>query len=91
MREKTKNLIAEALVIEVTDVNEDAKLRDDLGLQDSDLAEIVGALGSNFTTEILPDEIAKCQTVGEFLNLVEQHGPEELWRAWKPHWYNFQR
>lgn len=78
MREKTKNLISEALGIELTDVNEDAKLRDDLGLQDSDLAEIVGALGSSFAAEILPDEIARCQTVNEFLNLVEQHGPEEL-------------
>lgn len=78
MREKTKNLIAEALGIELTDVNEEAKLRDDLGLQDSDLTEIVQALDSDVATAILSDEIAKCQTVAEFLNLIEQHGPDEL-------------
>lgn len=78
MREKTKTLIAEALGIEITDVDEDAKLRDDLGLQDADLTEVVQALDNRVATEILPDEIAKCQTVAEFLNLIEQHGPEEL-------------
>lgn len=78
MREKTKNLIAEALGIELTDVNEDAKLREDLGLEDSDLHDILQALGPEMANTITSDDIAKCQQVAEFLNLVEQHGPEEL-------------
>lgn len=78
MREKTKTLIAEALGIELTDVGEESRLREDLGLEDHDLHEIIAAIGPEITNEIPTDEIARCQTVNEFLNLVEQHGPEEL-------------
>lgn len=78
MREKTKTLIAEALGIELTDVDEESRLREDLGLEDSDLHEIIAAIGPEITNEIPTDEIAKCQLVSEFLNLVEQHGPDEL-------------
>lgn len=78
MREKTKNLIAEALGIELTDIDDEAKLREDLGLEDSDLHDILQALGPEVANAIASDDIAKCQTTSEFLNLVEQHGPEEL-------------
>lgn len=78
MREKTKTLIAEALGIELADVNDDALLREDLGLEDLDLHEIIKAVKPEIAAQIAPDDIAKCQQVEELLNLIEQHGPEEL-------------
>lgn len=78
MREKTKEIIAQALGIEVSDVEETASLRTDLELKEADLTELVNTINQDFKTNIPAEEALETKTVREFIELVEKYGQEEL-------------
>lgn len=78
MREKIKELIAQALGTEAQDLEESALLRIDLGLGDGDLTELASAIKQEFGVVIPPEEATEAKTVGELADLVEKYSQDEL-------------
>lgn len=73
MRDKIKSIIAQSLGIEITDIDETSLLREDLGLDASELTEIVEAIKTQLSVEIEEDEMAEVRTVGDFIEWIGQY------------------
>lgn len=78
MREEIKELMAGFLGVEVSDIADEALLREDVGLGGSELTELLDVLKEQTGAEVPIEELAEIGTVGEFIDLVEQYAPEEL-------------
>lgn len=78
MREKVKELIAEVLGLEPTDIEEESLLREDLGLGGAEMTELLEKLKEEFGTELSPQDVGDVETVEEFLNLLESYVQEEF-------------
>lgn len=78
MRDKVKDIIAQALGIEVEDVNESTRLREDLQLDEADLIEILAVVTRETKTDIPQEELSGISTVGQLLDMVEKYVPEEI-------------
>ena len=71
MHDKIKALIAQALGIEIEDVDETSLLREDLGLEAPDLAEILLAIKQEYKTLLGPEDIEDTRTVADLIESVE--------------------
>ena len=78
MREKIKNSIAKALGVELEDLAEEGLLRQELGIAGIELADLVETIKTEFKAEIPEEELTQAQTLGQFLDLVEQYAQDEL-------------
>jgi len=71
--EKVKQIIAEQLGVEESEVTPSASFVDDLGADSLDTVELVMALEENFDIEI-PDEAAeKIRTVQDAIDYIDKH------------------
>lgn len=78
MRNKIKQTLAQALGIEQEDIEETSKLREDLGLDEAELAEIVNHINTDRNIHIPTEDLADLSSVGDLLALIETYVPEEI-------------
>ncbi|MAG59929.1 hypothetical protein CMO96_04030 [Candidatus Woesebacteria bacterium] len=78
MRERVKNIIAQTLGLEATDIEEESTLKTDLGMEISQLGELLENISQRMQVEIPPEETKEIETVGEFIDLVEQYTKDEI-------------
>lgn len=71
MRDKIKLLIAKALGVEPQTMEEDSLLREDLGLESTDLTDLLLAVKEEYRTTAASKDIEDVKTVGELIDLIE--------------------
>lgn len=76
MRDRIKNLIAQALGIEPTDVEEKSLLREDLGIDFAELAILLDVLNKDLKITLSPEDLTEVRTVEELIDLTETWAPE---------------
>ena len=65
------NFLIEDMEIEADVIKDDAKLKDDLGLDSLDFVDIVVIVEKTFGFKIKPEEIGNVLTVKEFYDYIE--------------------
>ena len=68
---KVNEFLVEEMEIEAADINDDAKLKDDLGLDSLDFVDIVVIVEKSFGFKIKPEEMSSVLTVKEFYDYIE--------------------
>jgi len=71
--EKVKQIIAEQLGVEESEVTPSASFVDDLGADSLDTVELVMALEENFDIEIPDDAAEKIRTVQDAIDYIDKH------------------
>ncbi len=72
MLDKIKNLIAEQLYIDASEINEESKFVDDLGADSLDIVQMLIAMEKEFGVSFEDDEIAEIKTVRDAVSLIEK-------------------
>lgn len=73
MFEKLKELLAEELQIDESDITPEAELANDLGINSIELADLVMLCEDKFGIEIDDEDIHKFITIGDVVNYLESH------------------
>ena len=68
---KVNEFLVEEMEIEAGDINDDAKLKDDLGLDSLDFVDIVVIVERTFGFKLKPEEMANVLTVKGFYDYIE--------------------
>ena len=68
---KVNEFLVEEMEIEAGDINYDARLKEDLGLDSLDFVDIVVIVEKSFGFKIKPEEMSNVLTVREFYNYIE--------------------
>jgi len=71
IEQKVNEFFVEEMEIEVADINDDAKLKDDLGLDSLDFVDIVVIVEKTFGFKLKPEEMANVLTVKGFYDYIE--------------------
>ena len=77
MFEKLKEIIAEKLGVEIEEINEESRFREDLKADSLDLFELVMAIEEEFGNSIPSEDLEKLVTVGDVISYMKQQGIEE--------------
>ena len=77
MLEKMKELTADQLNVDPSEVVESATFEGDLGADSLDLFELVMNLEEEYGIEIPTEELETLKTVGDVMNYLKEHGIEE--------------
>jgi len=72
MFEKLKELLVEELAIEEEAITLDAEIKNDLGINSLELAELAVQCEEKFDIEILDDDVHKFVTIGDIVDFLEQ-------------------
>lgn len=76
MPEKMKEIIAEQLSVDVSEINLETSFKEDLGADSLDLFELVMALEEEYDVEIPSDDLANIATVEDVINYLKEKGVE---------------
>jgi len=68
---KVNEFLVEEMEIEAGDINYDARLKEDLGLDSLDFVDIVVIVEKSFGFKIKPEEMSNVLTVREFYGYIE--------------------
>ena len=68
---KVNEFLVEEMEIEAGDINYDARLKEDLGLDSLDFVDIVVIVEKSFGFKIKPEEMSNVLTVREFYDYIE--------------------
>ncbi len=71
IEEKVRNFLIEDLEIDEEKITDDAKLKDDMGIDSLDFVDIVVIVEKNFGFKIKPEEMAGVTTLKEFCDYIE--------------------
>jgi acyl carrier protein len=71
--ERIKEVLAERLSVEESDINEEANFQEDLDADSLDLVEMIMELEDQFGIKIPDDDAQKIQTVGQAVDYVTSH------------------
>ena len=77
MLEKMKEIIAEQLNVDESEVELTSSFKDDLGADSLDLFELVMSLEEEYDVEIPSDDLANINTVEDVINYLKGKGVEE--------------
>lgn len=77
MLEKMKEIIAEQLNLDTTEITPDTSFKDDLGADSLDLFEVVMSLEEEYDVEIPPEEVSGLNTIAEVMDYLKAKGIEE--------------
>ena len=69
IEEKVRNFLIEDLEIDEEKITDDAKLKDDMGIDSLDFVDIVVIVEKNFGFKIKPEEMAGVTTLRRFRGL----------------------
>jgi acyl carrier protein len=70
---KVKDIIAEQLNVELTELDGSKSFINDLGADSLDIVELVMAMEEEFDVEIPDEDAEKIQTVGDAVKYVTEH------------------
>ena len=76
MLENLKEIIAEQLNVDESEITESASFKDDLGADSLDLFELVMALEEKFDVEIPSEDLNNIATVEDVINYLKEKGVE---------------
>jgi acyl carrier protein len=71
-RDKIKEIIAQQLAVNIEQVTDEAKFKEDLNADSLDLVEMIMAFEEEFNVEIPDDDAQNITTVGDALKYVEE-------------------
>jgi acyl carrier protein len=71
-RDKIKEIIAQQLAVNIEQVTDEAKFKEDLNADSLDLVEMIMAFEEEFNVEIPDEDAEKITTVGDALKYVEE-------------------
>lgn len=71
IEEKVRNFLIEDLEIDEDKIFDDAKLKDDMGIDSLDFVDIVVIVERNFGFKIKPEEMAGVTTLRQFIDYIE--------------------
>lgn len=77
MLEKLKEIIAEQLSVDESEIDLSTSFKDDLGADSLDLYELVMALEEEYNCEIPSDDVANMATVEDVVNYLKNNGIDE--------------
>lgn len=77
MLEKMKEIIAEQLGVEESEVEAATSFKEDLGADSLDLFELVMALEEEYSIEIPSEDLTSLLTVGDVMEYLKGKGVEE--------------
>ncbi|MBP3227406.1 MAG: acyl carrier protein [Bacteroidaceae bacterium] len=78
IEEKVRAFLTEDLEIEEDKMADDAKLKEDLGIDSLDFVDIVVIVEKTFGFKIKPEEMTEVRTLGQFCDYIEtQVGEKE--------------
>ncbi|CCX85769.1 acyl carrier protein [Clostridium sp. CAG:590] len=76
MLEKMKEIIAEQLSVDESEIELSSNFKDDLGADSLDLFELVMALEEEYDVEIPSEELENIATVEDVIEYLKAHGVE---------------
>lgn len=76
MLEKVKEIIAEQLSVDASEIDENTSFKDDLGADSLDLFELVMAFEEEYDIELPPDELESINTVGDIIEMMKRVGAD---------------
>ncbi len=76
MLEKMKEIIAEQLSVDESEIGLSSNFKDDLGADSLDLFELVMALEEEYDVEIPSEELENIATVEDVIEYLKAHGVE---------------
>jgi acyl carrier protein len=68
---KVNKFLVEEMEIEGADINDDAKLKEDIGLDSLDFVDIVVIVEKTFGFKIKPEEMSDVLTMKDFYDYIE--------------------
>ncbi|MFH1856851.1 MAG: acyl carrier protein [Candidatus Omnitrophota bacterium] len=71
IKDKIINTLTDLLKLKPQELNTNAKLYEDLGVDSTEMVEIVTALEKTFDVELSPKEITKYSTVNEIETVIK--------------------
>jgi acyl carrier protein len=71
--ERIREVLAERLSVEESDINEEANFQEDLGADSLDLVEMIMELEDQFGIKIPDEDAQQIQTVGQAVEYVTSH------------------
>lgn len=71
IEEKVRAFLIDDLEIEEEKISDDAKLKDDMGIDSLDFVDIVVIVEKNFGFKINPEEMQGVQTLKQFCDYIE--------------------
>jgi len=77
MLEKLKEIIADKLSAEISEITEETRFKEDLEADSLDLFEMVMAIEEEFDTSIPSEDLEKIATVGDVIEYMKANGVEE--------------
>lgn len=77
MLEKMKEIIAEQLSVDESEIELTSSFKDDLGADSLDLFELVMALEEEYDIEIPSEELENILTVKDVMDYLKAHGVED--------------
>ena len=77
MLEKMKEIIAEQLSVDESEIALETSFKDDLGADSLDLFELVIALEEEYDVEIPSDDLTELNTVEDVINYLKNKGVED--------------
>lgn len=72
IEEKVKAFLIEDLEIDEDKIYDDAKLKDDMGIDSLDFVDIVVIVEKNFGFKIKPEEMVGVATLSQFYDYIEK-------------------
>ncbi len=76
MPENMREMIAEQLNVDVSEISLETSFKDDLGADSLDLFELVMALEDQYDIELPADELSNIVTVEDVINYLKEKGVE---------------
>ncbi len=77
MLEKLKEIIAEKLGVEIEEISEESRFKEDLNADSLDLFELVMAIEEEFGNSIPSEDLEKLATVGDVIDYMKKQGIKE--------------
>lgn len=71
IEEKVKAFLIDDLEIEEKNIFDDARLKEDMGIDSLDYVDIVVIVEKNFGFKIKPEEMTKVKTLSQFYEYIE--------------------
>lgn len=76
MLEKVKEIIAEQLSVDASEIDENTSFKDDLGADSLDLFELVMAFEEEYDIELPAEDLENINTVGDIIEMMKSMGAD---------------
>ena len=73
MREKIKEIIAHSVGLDVLELEEEAGIKEDLGIEPAAFSDLLETLKQDLGIDIPTEELNEVATVGELIELAENY------------------